>query len=64
MSASIFQPQVRNYRKSLNSSVKSFVLGEIWVNRRMKPVRSWLIHLPGRVAGSFSFGSSGGIRRT
>lgn len=34
---------------NLNSAMKRLVLGEGWVNRRMKGVRFWLINLPGRV---------------
>jgi hypothetical protein len=32
-----------------NVTLKRLVLGESWVNRRMKAVRFGLIHLPGRV---------------
>jgi len=34
---------------NVNSAMKGLVLGEIWVNRRMKAIRFWLINLPGRV---------------
>jgi hypothetical protein len=34
---------------NLNVALKRLVLGESWVNRRMKAVRFGLIHLPGRV---------------
>lgn len=34
---------------NLNAAMKRLVLGEGWVNRRMKAVRFWLINLPGRV---------------
>lgn len=34
---------------NVNSAMKRLVLGESWVNRRMKAVRFWLINLPGRV---------------
>jgi hypothetical protein len=34
---------------NLNSAMKRLVLGESWVNRRMKAIRFWLINLPGRV---------------
>jgi hypothetical protein len=34
---------------NLNTAMKRLVLGEGWVNRRMKAVRFWLINLPGRV---------------
>jgi hypothetical protein len=34
---------------NLNSAMKRLVLGESWVNRRMKAIRFWLIKLPGRV---------------
>jgi hypothetical protein len=34
---------------NVNSAMKRLVLGESWVNRRLKAVRFWLIRLPGRV---------------
>jgi len=34
---------------NVNSAMKRLVLGETWVNRRMKGLRFWLINLPGRV---------------
>jgi hypothetical protein len=34
---------------NVNSAMKRLVLGESWVNRRLKVVRFWLIRLPGRV---------------
>jgi hypothetical protein len=34
---------------NLNSAMRCLVLGESWVNRRMKAIRFWLIRLPGRV---------------
>lgn len=34
---------------NVNAAMKRLVLGEIWVNRRMKAVRFWLINLPGRI---------------
>jgi hypothetical protein len=34
---------------NVNSAMKRLVLGERWVNRRMKAIRFWLIRLPGRV---------------
>jgi hypothetical protein len=34
---------------NVNSAMKRLVLGETWVNRRMKAIRFWLINLPGRV---------------
>lgn len=34
---------------NLNVAMKRMVLGEKWVNRRMKGIRFWLINLPGRV---------------
>ena len=34
---------------NVNSAMKRLVLGNSWVNRRLKAVRFWLIRLPGRV---------------
>lgn len=34
---------------NVSSAMKRLVLGECWVNRRMKAIRFWLIKLPGRV---------------
>lgn len=34
---------------NVNSAMKRLVLGECWVNRRLKAIRFWLINLPGRV---------------
>jgi len=34
---------------NVNAAMKRLVLGESWVNRRMKAVRFWLINLPGRI---------------
>jgi hypothetical protein len=34
---------------NVNSAMKRLVLGESWVNRRMKAIRLWSINLPGRV---------------
>jgi hypothetical protein len=34
---------------NLNTAMKRLVLGESWVNRRMKALRFNLINLPGRV---------------
>ena len=34
---------------NVNAAMKRLVLGESWVNRRMKAIRFWLINLPGRV---------------
>jgi hypothetical protein len=34
---------------NVHAAMKRLVLGENWVNRRMKTVRFWLINLPGRV---------------
>ena len=34
---------------NVNSAMKRLVLGESWVNRRLKAVRFRLINLPGRV---------------
>ena len=34
---------------NVNSAMKRLVLGESWVNRRMKAIRFWLINVPGRV---------------
>jgi len=34
---------------NVNSAMKRLVLGDSWVNRRLKAVRFWLIRLPGRV---------------
>ena len=34
---------------NLNTAMKRLVLGEIWVNRRMKAIRFRLINLAGRV---------------
>jgi len=34
---------------NVNSAMKRLVLGDNWVNRRLKAVRFWLIRLPGRV---------------
>lgn len=34
---------------NVNAAMKWLVLGESWINRRMKAVRFWLIRLPGRV---------------
>jgi len=34
---------------NLNSAMKRLVLGEKWVDKRMKAIRFWLIKLPGRV---------------
>jgi hypothetical protein len=34
---------------NLNSAMKRLVLGESWVNRRMKAIRLWLINVAGRV---------------
>jgi Transposase DDE domain group 1 len=34
---------------NLSSAMRCLVLGEGWVNRRMKRIRFWLINLPGRV---------------
>jgi hypothetical protein len=34
---------------NLSSAMKRLVLGENWVNRRLKAIRFWLINVPGRV---------------
>jgi len=34
---------------NVNSAMKRLVLGDSWVNRRLKAIRFWLISLPGRV---------------
>jgi hypothetical protein len=34
---------------NVNSAIKRLVLGESWVNRRMKAIRFWLINVAGRV---------------
>jgi hypothetical protein len=34
---------------NVSSAMKRLVLGESWVNRRMKAIRFWLINVPGRV---------------
>jgi hypothetical protein len=34
---------------NVNSAMKRLVLGQTWVNRRMKAIRFWLINLPGCV---------------
>ena len=34
---------------NVNATMKRLVLGDSWVNRRLKAVRFWLIRLPGRV---------------
>jgi Transposase DDE domain group 1 len=34
---------------NLSSAMRCLVLGEGWVNRRMKGIRFWLINLPGRL---------------
>jgi hypothetical protein len=34
---------------NLHSAMRKLVLGGAWANKRMKAIRFWLIHLPGRV---------------
>ncbi len=34
---------------NLNAVMKHLALGEAWVNKRMKAIRYWLIHVAGRV---------------
>ncbi len=34
---------------NLNAVMKHLALGEAWVNKRMKAIRDWLIHVAGRV---------------
>ena len=34
---------------NVSSAMKRLVLGESWINRRMKAIRFWLINVPGRV---------------